>query len=81
MLIFGTNIKSICETKKYQTSVFNMKDLNETDTILGIKGKGHKRAMHYVNLIILEKVLLKFKHLKIGTENTPLKGYSLTNVC
>jgi hypothetical protein len=39
------------------------------------------RAMHYVNLIILEKVLLKFKHLKIETENTPLKGYSLTNVC
>jgi hypothetical protein len=53
MLIFGTNIKSICETKKYQTSVFNMKDLNETDTILGIKVKGHNESYalcqsHYI---------------------------------
>ena len=53
MLIFGTNIKNICETKKFQTSVFNMKDLNETDTILGIKGKGHNEGYalcqsHYI---------------------------------
>jgi hypothetical protein len=53
MLIFGTNIKSIYETKKYQTLVFNMKDLNKTDTILGIKVKGHNESYalcqsHYI---------------------------------
>ena len=32
--------------------------------------------MHYVNLIILKKVLLKFKHLKIETENTPFESNS-----
>ena len=33
MLIFGTNMLSVCETKKYLTSVFKMKDLNEANTI------------------------------------------------
>ena len=53
MLIFGTNIKSICEKKKYQTLVFNMKNLNETDIILGIKGEWHNEGYalcqsHYI---------------------------------
>ena len=39
ILIFGTNMKGVCETKKYLSSVFKMKDLNEVDTILGIKIK------------------------------------------
>uniref|UniRef100_A0A2N9HDI0 CCHC-type domain-containing protein n=1 Tax=Fagus sylvatica TaxID=28930 RepID=A0A2N9HDI0_FAGSY len=34
MLIFGTNMLGVCETKKYLASVFKMKDLNEADTIL-----------------------------------------------
>uniref|UniRef100_A0A2N9I931 Reverse transcriptase Ty1/copia-type domain-containing protein n=1 Tax=Fagus sylvatica TaxID=28930 RepID=A0A2N9I931_FAGSY len=34
MLIFGTNMLGVCETKKYLASVFKMKDLNETDIIL-----------------------------------------------
>ena len=29
MLIFGINMKGVCETKRYQTSMFKMKDLNE----------------------------------------------------
>ena len=57
MLIFGTNMKGVCETKKYLTSMFKMKDLNEVDTILGIKVKKHSGVMHYVNLIILRKYL------------------------
>jgi hypothetical protein len=39
MLIFGTNMKGVCETKKYQTSMFKMKDLNEVVTNLGFKVK------------------------------------------
>ena len=34
MLIFGTNMKGLFETKKYLSSMFQMKDLNEVDTIL-----------------------------------------------
>ena len=39
--------------EEIQTSVFNMKDLNEMDTILGSKGKGHNEGYalcqsHYI---------------------------------
>ena len=44
MLIFGTNVKCVCETKMYLSSVFKMKDLNEVDTILGIKIKRHSEG-------------------------------------
>ena len=44
MLIFGTNMKGVCETKKYLSSVFKMKDLNQVDTILGIKIKRHSEG-------------------------------------
>ena len=39
MLIIGTNMEGINETKAYLSSCFQMKDLNEVDTILGIKVK------------------------------------------
>jgi hypothetical protein len=45
MLIFGTNMLGVCETKKYLASMFKMKDLNEADTILGIKVKRHSGTM------------------------------------
>ena len=41
MLIVGTNMKCVTETKKYLASNFKMKDLNKVDTILGIKVKNH----------------------------------------
>jgi hypothetical protein len=44
MLIFGTNMLGICKSKKYLASVFKMKDLNEVDTILGIKVKRHSES-------------------------------------
>ena len=37
MLIFGTSLKVVCETKKLLGSKFDMKDLGETEVILGIK--------------------------------------------
>jgi hypothetical protein len=71
MLIFGTNMKGVCETKKYLTSIFKMKDLNEVDTILGIKVKKHSRGCALCQSHYIEKVLLKFKHLQIKEANTP----------
>ena len=34
LLIFGTNIQGVNDTKKYLTSQFKMKDLGEVDTVL-----------------------------------------------
>ena len=57
MLIFGTNIKGVYETKKYLSSMFQMKDLNEVDTILGIKIKGHNKGFALCQSHYIEKVL------------------------
>ena len=71
MFIVSTNMHGINDTKKYLTSKFKMKDLNEVDTILGIKVKIHSGGFalcqsHYIN-----KVLNKFKHLNVKEANTP----------
>ena len=71
MLIFGTNLKGVNETKKYLTSKFKMKNLNEVDTILGIKVKKHSESFALCQSHYIEKMLLKFKHLGIKEENTP----------
>ena len=71
MLIFGTNTKGVCETKKHLTSMFKMKDLNEVDTLLGIKAKKHSGVYALCQSHYIEKVLLKFKHLEIKEANTP----------
>ena len=55
MLIMGTNMQGVNETKKYLTSQFKMKDMGEVDTILGIKIKKHSGVMLYVNLITLTR--------------------------
>ena len=57
MLIFGTNMKGVCETKKYLSSMFQMKDLNEVDTILGIKIKRHSKGFALCQSNYVEKVL------------------------
>jgi hypothetical protein len=71
MLIFGTNMLNVCETKKYLASVFKMKDLNEADTILGIKVKRHSGGYALCQSHYIEKVLLKYKHLNVKEVNTP----------
>uniref|UniRef100_A0A2N9EZP4 CCHC-type domain-containing protein n=1 Tax=Fagus sylvatica TaxID=28930 RepID=A0A2N9EZP4_FAGSY len=71
MLIFGTNMLGVCETKKYLASVFKMKDLNEVDTILGIKVKRHSEGYALCQNHYIEKVLLKYKHLNVKEVNTP----------
>ena len=37
MLIFGTTLQVVCETKKFLGSKFDMKDLGNTKMILGIR--------------------------------------------
>ena len=62
MLIFGMNMKGICETKKYFSFMFQMKDLNEVDTILESKLKDIVKDFHCANLTMLRRC---FKDLNI----------------
>ncbi|KAK3030704.1 hypothetical protein RJ639_034880 [Escallonia herrerae] len=41
LLIFGSNLEGIFRTKEYLNSIFKMKELNEVDTVVGIKVKKH----------------------------------------
>ena len=71
MLIIGTNLEGIRQTKEYLTSKFKMKDLNEVDTILGIKVHKHEIGFALSQSHYIKKVLEKFEHLKIKESNTP----------
>lgn len=71
LLIFGTNMQGVSDTKKYLTSQFKMKDLGEVDTILGIKVKKNSGGFSLCQSQYIEKVLLKFNHLKFKEANTP----------
>ena len=70
MRIFGTNMKGVCETKKYLSSIFQMKDLNKVDIILGIKIKRHSEGFLLCQSHYVEKVLQRFEHLNIKEANT-----------
>lgn len=71
MLIFGTNLEGVCETKEYLASKFKMKDLNEVDTILGIKVHKHENGFALSQSHYIQKILEKFKHLNIKDSNIP----------
>ena len=70
ILIFGINMKGVCETKKYLSSVFKMNDLNEVDTILEIKIKRHSEWFSLCQSYYVEKALQRFEHLNIKETNT-----------
>ncbi|GJS58887.1 retrovirus-related pol polyprotein from transposon TNT 1-94 [Tanacetum coccineum] len=53
ILIVGTNMKCINETKKFLSTCFQIKDMNEVDTILGIKVKRHSGGYALNNVITL----------------------------
>lgn len=72
VLIFGTNMKGVCKTKKYFSSVFQMNDLNEMDIILGIKIKRHSKSFALCQSHYVEKVLQRFEYLNIKQANTPV---------
>ena len=70
MLIFETNMLGVCKTKKYLASMFKMKDLNETDTILGIKVKRYSDGYALCQNHYIENVLFKYKYLNVKEVNT-----------
>ena len=63
MLIFGTNMKGVRKIKKYISSMFQMKDSNEVDTILGIKIKKHNKGFALCQSHYVEKALQRLNIL------------------
>ncbi|GKD11562.1 retrovirus-related pol polyprotein from transposon TNT 1-94 [Tanacetum coccineum] len=74
ILIVGTNIEGINETKKFLSSCFQMKDMNEVDTILGIKVKRHSGGYALNQCHYIDKIIDKFQHLNIEEANTPYES-------
>ena len=71
MLIIGTNMDGVNDTKAYLSSAFQMKDLGEVDKILGVKVKRHSGGFALCQSHYIEKTLTKFNHLHIKEANTP----------
>ena len=70
MLIIGTNLQGINDTKRYLTSQFKMKNLGEVDPILGIKVKKHSGGFSLCQSHYIDKIFSKFSHLGIKEANT-----------
>ncbi|KAJ9538566.1 hypothetical protein OSB04_031299 [Centaurea solstitialis] len=71
MLIIGTSLVGILETKNYLSLNFKMKHLGEVDTILGIKFRRSESEISLSQSHYIEKILTKFQHLNIKEFNTP----------
>ena len=62
MLIFGTSLEVVCETKKFLGSKFDMKDLGKAEVILGIKITRTPNGLKLSQEHYVEKILRKFEH-------------------
>nr|GEZ33381.1 zinc finger, CCHC-type [Tanacetum cinerariifolium] len=60
MLIFGTDQNQVDKTKKFLSSRFSMKDMEESDVILGIKIKRENKGIVITQSHYIEKILKKF---------------------
>ncbi|GKA38068.1 retrovirus-related pol polyprotein from transposon TNT 1-94 [Tanacetum coccineum] len=74
ILIVGTNMEGINEIKKSLSLCFQMKDMNEVDTILGIKVKRHSGGYALNQCHYIDKIIDKFQHLNIEEANTPYES-------
>nr|CAN83486.1 hypothetical protein VITISV_019986 [Vitis vinifera] len=71
MLIFGTSLEVVCETKKFLGSKFDMKDLGEAEVILGIKIIRTPNGLKLSQEHYIEKILRKFEHFDCKPLSTP----------
>ena len=71
MLLFGTSLQIVVETKNFLSSKFDMKNLGEVEVILGIK---ISRTLNGLNLSqghYVEKILRRFEHFDCKLVSTP----------
>ena len=71
MLLFGTNMYVIDETKKFLNSKFEMKDLGEVDVILGVKVTKTKKGYFLSQSHYVEKILKNFDCFELPPLRTP----------
>ncbi|GJS15701.1 zinc finger, CCHC-type containing protein [Tanacetum coccineum] len=72
MLIFGTDRNQVDKTNKFLSSKFSMKDMGETDVILGIKIKRENKGIVITQSHYIEKILKKFNREDCSPVNTPM---------
>lgn len=72
MLIFGTNLEQVDLIKSFLSSNFSMKDMGETDVILGIKIKRDSGKLILSQSHYIEKVLKKFNSYDCSLISTPM---------
>ncbi|CAM8941690.1 unnamed protein product [Rhodiola kirilowii] len=71
MLIFGTNLKCINQTKEFLSSKFSMKDMGEPEVILGIRIKKVEGGLALTQSHYIENVLKKFNYMDCHPLTTP----------
>ncbi|CAM8965119.1 unnamed protein product [Rhodiola kirilowii] len=74
MLIFGTNLECINQTKDFLSSKFSMKDMGEAEVILGIRIEKVEGGLALTQSHYIEKVLKKYKYLNCHLVNTPFES-------
>ncbi|GKC46720.1 zinc finger, CCHC-type containing protein [Tanacetum coccineum] len=72
MLIFGTDQVQVDPTKGFLSSRFSMKDMGETDVILGIRIKHKSSGITISQSYYIEKVLKKFNYFDCTPVSTPM---------
>nr|GEU32248.1 zinc finger, CCHC-type [Tanacetum cinerariifolium] len=79
MIIFGTDQNQVDKTKKFLSSRFSMKDMEEADVILGIKIKRENKGIVITQSHYIEKILKKFNRedcSPVYQYPSVLEGYS-----
>jgi len=71
MLILGTNLHVVNETKKLLSLLFEMKDMGEADVILGMKIQKTNTGFSLSQSHYIEKMLKKFNHFDVTLVRTP----------
>ena len=71
MLIFGTNMNVVNDTKLFLASNFDMKDLGEAKVILGVKIIRNDSGIILSQEHYVEKILRKFEHYDVFPYQVP----------
>ena len=71
ILIFGTNLQVVIETKSFLRSKFDMKDLGEVEVILGIKISRTPNGINLSQEHYVKKILRRFEHFDCKLVSTP----------
>ena len=72
MLIYGTNLQVVIETKSFLISKFDMKYLREAKVILGIKISRTPNELNLSQGHYVEKILRRFEHFDFNPMSNSL---------